>query len=107
MENPKDYCYDIDVGALSVGGAVALLGLGYLTLLRMYYAGIESLVTSAGASQIVGRVVGLSMLDCGPWRTRSVISSALWSRFESLASWCFRSKVLNGMRAMFGGHDVR
>ena len=33
---------------LSVGGAVALLGLGYLTLLRMYYAGIENLVTSRG-----------------------------------------------------------
>ena len=47
MENPKDYCYDIDVAKVaSVGGAVALLGLGYLTLLRMYYAGIENLVTS-------------------------------------------------------------
>ena len=47
---------------LSVGGAVALLGLGYLTLLRMYYAGIEASSDFAGASQIVGRVVGLSML---------------------------------------------
>ena len=46
---PEDYCYDIDVAkVLSVGGAVALLGLGYLTLLRMYYAGIERLVTSLG-----------------------------------------------------------
>ena len=35
-----------------------------------------------------------------------VISSALWSRFESRRLGAF-AKVLNGMRAMFGGHDVR
>ena len=36
-----------------------------------------------------------------------VISSALWSRFESRRLGAFAAKVLNGMRAMFGGHDVR
>ena len=36
-----------------------------------------------------------------------VISSALWSRFESRRLGAFALKVLNGMRAMFGGHDVR
>ena len=34
-----------------------------------------------------------------------VISSALWTRFESRRLGAF-VKVLNGMRAMFGGHDV-
>ena len=36
-----------------------------------------------------------------------VISSALWSRFESRRLGAFASKVLNGMRFKFGGHDVR
>jgi 6-phosphogluconate dehydrogenase len=36
-----------------------------------------------------------------------VISSALWARFESRRLGAFTAKVLNGMRAMFGGHDVR
>ena len=36
-----------------------------------------------------------------------VISSALWSRFASRRLGAFAAKVLNGMRAMFGGHDVR
>ena len=36
-----------------------------------------------------------------------VISSALYERFGSRRLGAFASKVLNGMRYMFGGHDVR
>ena len=36
-----------------------------------------------------------------------VISTALFERFESRRLGAFAFKVLNGMRAMFGGHDVR
>ena len=36
-----------------------------------------------------------------------VITAALFSRFESRRLGRFANKVLNGMRAMFGGHDVR
>ena len=36
-----------------------------------------------------------------------VISDALYARFESRRLGKFANKVLNGMRAMFGGHDVR
>jgi 6-phosphogluconate dehydrogenase len=31
----------------------------------------------------------------------------LWARFESRRLGAFTAKVLNGMRSMFGGHDVR
>ena len=36
-----------------------------------------------------------------------VITAALYARFESRRLGRFANKVLNGMRAMFGGHDVR
>ena len=36
-----------------------------------------------------------------------VISSALYERFNSRRLGAFASKVLNGMRYMFGGHNVR
>ena len=36
-----------------------------------------------------------------------VITSALYARFESRRLGNFTNRVLNGMRAMFGGHDVR
>jgi 6-phosphogluconate dehydrogenase len=36
-----------------------------------------------------------------------VITSALFARFESRRLWTICKQSLNGMRAMFGGHDVR
>jgi len=36
-----------------------------------------------------------------------VISSALYERFNSRNLGAFASKILNGMRYMFGGHNVR
>ena len=36
-----------------------------------------------------------------------VVKSALWAHFGSRRLGAFTAKVLNGMRAMFGGHDVR
>ncbi|MFO0003449.1 MAG: 6-phosphogluconate dehydrogenase (decarboxylating), partial [bacterium] len=36
-----------------------------------------------------------------------VITAALYERFNSRGLGAFASKVLNGMRYMFGGHHVR
>ena len=81
--------YDIDVVKwASVGGAVALLGLGYLTLLRMYYAD-RRIVTSAGASQIVGRSLDCPCaVDLGVPALSSVVRCG---HVLSRASWCFRT----------------
>ena len=108
MDNPEDYCYDIDVAEVAgFGVVVVLLAVGYLTLPLMYYAAITSLADTMGEYQTVVKVVGLSTLLWISVFRSPVISSALYSRFESRRLGRFANKVLNGMRAMFGGHDVR
>ena len=108
MENPEDYCYDIDcaeVAELWRRGSVVgswLLDLTATVLrsdreLSKYDGG----VSDSGE----GRWTVHTAVDLGV--PAPVISSALWSRFESRRLGAFASKVLNGMRAMFGGHDVR
>ena len=108
MENPKDYCYDIDcaeVAELWRRGSVVgswLLDLTATVLrsdreLSKYDGG----VSDSGE----GRWTVHTAVDLGV--PAPVISSALWSRFESRRLGAFAAKVLNGMRAMFGGHDVR
>ena len=61
MDNPKDYCYDIDVAEvkLSYGVVVVWLVLGYSILPLLYYAAIEKLASSMGEYQTLVRVVGL------------------------------------------------
>ena len=44
---------------------------------------------------------------CGSRCSSPVITTALYSRFESRRLGRFANRVLNGMRVMFGGHDVR
>ena len=64
MENPKDYCYDIDtaeVAELWRRGSVVGSWLLDLTAL-MYYGVMENLASSVGELAIVVRVVGLSTL---------------------------------------------
>ena len=108
MENPADYQYDIDtveVAELWRRGSVVgswLLDLTATVLrsdreLSKYDGG----VSDSGE----GRWTVHTAVDLGV--PAPVISSALWSRFESRRLGAFAAKVLNGMRAMFGGHDVR
>ena len=93
---------------LSYGVVVLWLVLGYLTLPLMYYAAIESpKASSMEEYQTVVRVVGLFTLLWISVFQSPVITTALFSRFESRRLGRFANKVLNGMRAMFGGHDVR
>ena len=108
MENPADYQYDIncaEVAELWRRGSVVGSWLLDLTA--------DVLSSDRELSKFDG---GVSDSGEGRWTVHAavdlgvpapVISSALWSRFESRRLGAFAAKVLNGMRAMFGGHDVR
>ena len=108
MENPRDYQYDIDcaeVAELWRRGSVVgswLLDLTADVLSRdRELSKYDGGVSDSGE----GRWTVHAAVDLGV--PAPVISSALYSRFESRRLGAFAAKVLNGMRAMFGGHDVR
>ena len=108
MENPEDYQYDIDVAEVAElwrrGSVVGswLLDLTATVLRRdRELSKFDGGVSDSGE----GRWTVHAAVDLGV--PSPVISSALWSRFESRRLGAFAAKVLNGMRAMFGGHDVR
>ena len=108
MDCPEDYCYDIDVAEVAEcwrrGSVVGswLLDLT-ATVLRSdrELSKFDGGVSDSGE----GRWTVHAAVDLGV--PAPVISSALWARFESRRLGAFTAKVLNGMRAMFGGHDVR
>ena len=108
MENPQDYCYDINVAKVAElwrrGSVVGswLLDLTADVLSRdRELSKFDGGVSDSGE----GRWTVHAAVDLGV--PAPVISSALYSRFESRRLGAFANKVLNGMRAMFGGHDVR
>ena len=108
MENPRDYQYDIDcaeVAELWRRGSV--VGSWLLDLTADVLRGDRELSKFDGgvSDSGEGRWTVHAAVDLGV--PSPVISSALWSRFESRRLGAFAAKVLNGMRAMFGGHDVR
>ena len=108
MDNPEDYCYDIDVAKVAeCWRRGSVVGSWLLDLTA------DVLRSDRELSKFDG---GVSDSGEGRWTVHTavdlgvpapVISSALWSRFESRRLGAFAAKVLNGMRAMFGGHDVR
>jgi len=108
MDNPADYCYDINVAEVAElwrrGSVVGswLLDLTADVLRRdRELSKFDGGVSDSGE----GRWTVHAAVDLGV--PAPVISSALYSRFESRRLGTFANKVLNGMRAMFGGHDVR
>ena len=108
MENPRDYQYDIDcaeVAELWRRGSV--VGSWLLDLTADVFRGDRELSKFDGgvSDSGEGRWTVHTAVDLGV--PAPVISSALWARFESRRLGAFTAKVLNGMRAMFGGHDVR
>ena len=108
MDNPADYQYDIDVAKVAeCWRRGSVVGSWLLDLTA------DVLRSDRELSKFDG---GVSDSGEGRWTVHSavdlgvpapVISSALWARFESRRLGAFTAKVLNGMRAMFGGHDVR
>ena len=108
MENPRDYCYDIDVSEVAElwrrGSVVGswLLDLTADVLRNDHHLDkFDGGVSDSGE----GRWTVHAAVDLGV--PSPVISSALYERFNSRRLGAFASKVLNGMRYMFGGHHVR
>ena len=108
MENPADYQYDIDVSEVAElwrRGSVVGSWLLDLTADVLRHDPKLSKFDGGVSDSGEGRWTVHAAVDLGV--PAPVISSALWSRFESRRLGAFAAKVLNGMRAMFGGHDVR
>ena len=108
MADPENYQYDIDVSEVAElwrrGSVVGswLLDLTANVLRRdRELSKFDGGVSDSGE----GRWTVHSAVDLGV--PAPVITTALFSRFESRRLGRFANKVLNGMRAMFGGHDVR
>ena len=108
MENPEDYQYDIDVPEVAElwrRGSVVGSWLLDLTADVLRHDRELSKFDGGVSDSGEGRWTVHAAVDLGV--PAPVISSALWARFESRRLGAFTAKVLNGMRAMFGGHDVR
>jgi 6-phosphogluconate dehydrogenase len=108
MENPEDYQYDIDcaeVAELWRRGSV--IGSWLLDLTADVFRNDRTLSKFSGgvSDSGEGRWTVHAAVDLGV--PAPVISSALYQRFNTRSLGAFASKVLNGMRYMFGGHHVR
>ena len=108
MENPEDYQYDIDVSEVaelwrrgSVVGSWLLDLTADVLRSNRELGNFDGGVSDSGE----GRWTVHAAVDLGV--PAPVISSALFERFGSRRLGAFASKILNGMRYKFGGHDVR
>ncbi len=108
MDCPEDYCYDINVAKVAeLWRRGSVVGSWLLDL------SADVLRSDPELSKFDG---GVSDSGEGRWTVHAavdlgvpapVISSALYERFNSRRLGAFASKILNGMRYMFGGHNVR
>jgi 6-phosphogluconate dehydrogenase len=108
MDNPKDYQYDINVAEVAElwrRGSVVGSWLLDLTADVLRYDRELSKFDGGVSDSGEGRWTVHAAVDLGV--PAPVISTALYERFNSRNLGAFTSKVLNGMRYMFGGHHVR
>jgi len=108
MDNPADYCYDIncaEVAELWRRGSV--VGSWLLDLTADVLRNDKELSEFGGgvSDSGEGRWTVHAAVDLGV--PAPVISTALFERFNSRRLGEFANRVLNGMRYMFGGHHVR
>jgi len=108
MANPKDYQYDIDcaeVAELWRRGSV--VGSWLLDLTADVYRSDPKLDKFPGgvSDSGEGRWTVHAAVDLGV--PAPVITEALYQRFGSRKLGDYANRVLNGMRYMFGGHNVR
>ncbi|MEO8744228.1 MAG: phosphogluconate dehydrogenase (NAD(+)-dependent, decarboxylating) [Candidatus Dormibacter sp.] len=108
LRNPDDYRYQIDIGQVAEvwrRGSVIASWLIDLTA--------AALADDSGLTEFSGRV---SDSGEGRWTTlaavdegvpASVISAALFSRFESRGDADYADRILSAMRKQFGGHDEK
>ena len=108
MADPENYQYDIDVAEVAeLWRRGSVVGSWLLDL------SADVLRSDPELSKFDG---GVSDSGEGRWTVHAavdlgvpapVLSTALFERFNSRRLGAFRAKVLNGMRYMFGGHNVR
>ena len=108
MAHPEDYCYDIDVSEVAeLWRRGSVIGSWLLDLTADVLRSDHELVKFDGgvSDSGEGRWTVNAAVDLGV--PAPVLSSALFERFGSRHLDAFATKVLNGMRYKFGGHDVR
>ena len=108
MENPKDYCYDINVAEVAeLWRRGSVVGSWLLDLSAdVLYGDSELDKFDGGVSDSgEGRWTVHTAVDLGV--PAPVLSAALYERFTSRGLGKYANKILNGMRYMFGGHNVR
>jgi len=108
MDNPEDYCYDIDVPEIAeLWRRGSVVGSWLLDLTADVLRGDRELSKFYGgvSDSGEGRWTVHAAVDLGV--PAPVLSTALYERFNSRRLGAFASKILNGMRYMFGGHHVR
>ena len=108
MDNPEDYCYDLDIPEIAElwrRGSVVSSWLLDLTAEQMrndpQLQQFDAGVSDSGE----GRWTVKAAVDVGV--PAPVLSTALFSRFESRRLGAYANKVLNAMRSAFGGHAPR
>jgi len=109
MECPEDYCYDLDVFEIAelwrrgsvVGSWLLDLTADVLRHNDKHLEQFDGGVSDSGE----GRWTLHAAVDLGI--PTPVISAALFERFNSRKLATFANRILNGMRYMFGGHNVR
>lgn len=108
MDNPKDYCYDINVAEVAeLWRRGSVVGSWLLDLTADVLRSDRELSKFSGgvSDSGEGRWTVHAAVDLGV--PAPVISTALFERFNSRRLGDFANRVLNGMRYMFGGHHVR
>ena len=108
MADPESYCYDIDVAEVAeLWRRGSVVGSWLLDLTAIVLRSDRELGSFDGgvSDSGEGRWTVHAAVDLGV--PAPVLSTALFERFNSRRLGRFANRVLNGMRAMFGGHDVR
>ena len=108
MSDPENYQYDIDTAEVAeLWRRGSVVGSWLLDLTADVLRGNSELVDFTGgvSDSGEGRWTVNTAVDLGV--PAPVLSTALYQRFSSRGLSAFGSKILNGMRYMFGGHNVR
>lgn len=108
MDKPSDYCYELDIPEI-----VEVWRRGSVVSSWLLDLTAEAMRTDTKLEKFIG---GVSDSGEGRWTVKAAvdlgvpaptITASLFSRFESRNLGEYANRVLNAMRAMFGGHDVR
>ena len=108
MSDPENYQYDIDVAEVAeLWRRGSVVGSWLLDLTADVLRSDRELSKFGGgvSDSGEGRWTVNAAVDLGV--PAPVITTALFERFNSRRLGEFGSRILNGMRYMFGGHDVR